>query len=345
MIARNGTAMLWRPVDNLVRDNDLLALRYRHSEMGFSVETLPWLDHAMARLEGKNGVGDFEITAYSQSPLSERAALDESSGRPEICLPVVWLAADQQALVGPGRLLFQGLRQQIAMSVEIRLSTDISPGFIGLDKNLAGRLNVARRQSVEHDPANGTFYFADRRWRFFRAYAQDIAHLEPLVNFLTKTGRQYGLLALTENSSKIGEVRRFWRLSSYMSQLYALIVAITGVSAFFAISANVYAGIQRKKYDLAYLRLMGMSRATVVLFPYLKSLVLVSLGMFLAWAFYLFFNTAASRILFAGQARLAHITPADILLVAAGVWGVASIASLVASLRVYRIDPAESLRD
>lgn len=348
-LATGQIAMLWEPVNSLVHDDDLRTLGSRHSEMGYVVTTLPWLDKAMVGLDCKKETRDFQITIFSEQtqpvPTPSETAQSQQSQQ-ETGPPVVWLAPeDGKSLLGSGRLLFQGLKQQIAIPVEIQTSDVIVPGFVGLNKNLAGCLNVARRQNLEYDAASGAFYFADQRWRFFRAYAKNIEQLEPLIDFLVETGRKYGLTALTEPNSKIGEVKRFQRLSSYMEQLYALIVAITGVSAFFAIAANVYAGIQRKKYDLAYLRLMGMGRCAVVFFPYLKSLVLVSCGMFLAWAFYLLFNHIASQLLFAGQGRLARMSAFDVAVVACGVWAVASVASLAASLLVYRIDPAESLRE
>jgi len=346
------TAMLWRPANknDRVRDGDLDALRARHKEMGYAIVTLPWLDQAMASLRGKDETKDFQITVFSEQARPEQAQSErtppeqERRANPPPSSWVAWLAPeDGKSLSGTGSLLFPGLQQSIP--VEIRTSDRIVPGFVGLDKELAGRLNVARHEKVEYDPMSGAFYSVDRRWRFFRAYARNIQQLEPLVAFLVESDRKNNLPALRPPISKISDVKHSLRLSSYMEQLYALIVAITGVSAFFAIAANVYAGIQRKKYDLAYLRLLGMGRGVVLFFPYLKNLVLVFGGMFLAWAFYLLFNHIASRLLFAGQGRLASIAAVDVLAVACGVWLVASVASLAASLVIYKNDPADSLRE
>ncbi|MCI5149839.1 MAG: hypothetical protein D3916_10725, partial [Candidatus Electrothrix sp. MAN1_4] len=176
--------------------------------------------------------------------------------------------------------------EELIIPVRVLPSESVPQGYIAIDPEFAGKMNAARRQDAMYDPQAGEFRPVEQGTRFFRAYAKNINELEKLVDFIRTKGEELGSEALMEPVSRIAEVRNIQQLSDYMKKLYLLILAVSGVSGFFAILANVYAGIQRKRKDIAYLQLYGLHPASLVLFPFVKSLVLVSAALTTAFIAY-----------------------------------------------------------
>lgn len=187
--------------------------------------------------------------------------------------------------------------EEIVIPVRVHPSESVPQGSIAIDPDFAGKMNAARRQEAMYDPQAGEFRPVEQGTRFFRAYAKSIDDLEKLVEFIRAEGEKRSSEALQEPVSRVAEVRNIRQLAGYMKKLYLLILAVSGVSGFFAILANVYAGIQRKRKDIAYLELYGLHPVSLVLFPFLKSLVLVSAALASAFIAYGIFSFQTDALL------------------------------------------------
>lgn len=238
--------------------------------------------------------------------------------------------------------------RKITIPIALEVSSDVEPGYLAVPKDLAGKMNAARYREATYDPRTGEFSPVGEGVHFFRAYAKSIDELEKLVEFVQEEGVRTGKRALREPVSRVSEVRYIRQLADYMEKLYFLIAFVSGVSGFFAIAANVYAGVQRKRRDLGYLQLLGVYRDSLFLFPLLKSLFLVAGGIVAALVAYLVFGYSASWVfaeILADSASLTRLTAQNVLVLVTAILGTAVFASLLAASAVVNIDPGEYIRE
>lgn len=340
----NRQARLWMPVGSRVFEDDIVSLLNRHHELGYDADAAPYLDRFQVRLT----VGEQQATLFL-TVLPVELEVNPSDGH-LADLPLVWIATGGTiGAEATGTISFTtGSGQEVKIPVRLVPTTALQDGFAAVPRALAGKMNAARRQGAIFDPATGELMPAGDGDRFFRAYAISIDALEGLVEWVQQRGVESGDVALYEPVSKVAEIRSVRQLRQYMETLYVLIVAVSGVSGFFAIAANVYAGVQRKRRDLAYLQLLGMQRGTLFMFPLLKSLVLVAGAVVVALIAYAVF-AYSSGWLFAGlgtaSGSLTRLGTHDILWLLSGIFGAAAAASLLAASAVTRIDPAVYIRE
>jgi putative ABC transport system permease protein len=236
----------------------------------------------------------------------------------------------------------------LEIPVNATSSDEIAPGLLGLPRDLAGRINAARSRDVRYDPNTGQFNAVGAGARFFRAYAPEIDGLESVVETVRALGAETGEDALLEPVSRVEQVRRIREVSDALLKLYLLIALITGTSGIFAVAANVYAGVQRKRVDLAYLQLLGVHRLALVLFPTIKSLLLVVGAIALALMAYFSFDLVAADVFSGLLPEHTVLTRLDFTAAAAltgAILGAALIASLVAALAVLRVEPGNFIRE
>ncbi|MCI5162770.1 MAG: hypothetical protein D3917_12290, partial [Candidatus Electrothrix sp. AX5] len=112
--------------------------------------------------------------------------------------------------------------------------------------------------------------------------------------------------------------------------------------------ANVYAGIQRKRKDIAYLELYGLHPVSLVLFPFIKSLVLVSAALasaFLAYEIFSYQTDVLFKNVIGAADSLTRLNGKQVMYLIAGLYGTASLASLIAAVAVTRIEAGEYIRE
>ncbi len=341
-VPRGRHVRLWRPVNNRVFEADLPSLVNRHNDLGYSVQVVPFLDAFEVTLK-LDGCGKMlSITVLPKALEPNDSTEDHERWRHVLVSP-----GDDLKACTPGEMSFNsgGRGKEIIIPVKVCPSSMVTPGHLAVPRDLAGEMNAARYQEAFYDPTTGGLSAVGEGARFFKAYAKSIDELEDLVEFVRSEGERRSSNALREPNSRVGEVRNIRRLAGYMEKLYILIVVVSGVSSFFAIAAGVYAGVQRKRHDLAYLQLLGVHPAALFLFPYLKNLVLVTGGIVFALIAYAFFGNFSSRLFLLEGASLTRLTLLNISILVTGILVAASVASLLAATAVTRIDPGEHIRE
>jgi putative ABC transport system permease protein len=345
--AAKQQARLWKPVNSRVLEQNFTSLVNRHHEMGYKLETIPY-------------VNDFKVTLRSDGNsislfLSSLLPKENTAAPPDATDSVqqVWIFQNDKTSFFPSlkaEMTFSTTArgEEIIIPVRVHSSERVPQGYIASDPDFAGKMNAARRQEAMYDPQAGEFRPVEQGIRFFRAYAKNIDNLEDLVEFIRAEGKKQASEALLEPVSRIAEVRNIRQLAGYMKKLYRLILAVSGVSGFFAILANVYAGIQRKRKDIAYLELYGLHPVSLVLFPFLKSLVLVSAALasaFIAYGIFSYQTDALFKNVIGAADSLTRLDRKQIIYLIAGLYGTASLASFIAAVAVTRIEAGEYIRE
>ncbi|MCP4217005.1 MAG: ABC transporter permease [bacterium] len=344
-IPPNHQARLWKPINSRVFKADFRPLVNRHHELGYAVDAVPFLDEFEVTLRTGDRTVQMFLTILPDTPKSDSLSTNPKGTQH------VWIARAQGFIADTaGELSFDSGDEGRDIHIPVRLnpSRALKAGYIAVAREFAGKMNAARNQEASYDSVTGEFSPLDEDMRFFRAYTRSIDELEALVEFVRQEGGRRASDALREPSSKVEEVRNIHRLAGYMEQLYFLIVIISGISGIFAIAANVYAGVHRKRRDLAYLALLGVNRGALFLFPYLKSVVLITGGIFLALIAYAVFGHFSDQ-LFAhviGDAEsLTRLTMQNISVLLAGIYAAGSLASFFAAIKIMRIEPGEYIRE
>jgi putative ABC transport system permease protein len=172
-----------------------------------------------------------------------------------------------------------------------------------------------------------------------RVYARDLEGVDTLAQALRADG-----IEIRTQSERIESVRAFDRTLSFILRVIAAI-GLGGCAL--ALGGALWANVERKRRDLALLRLFGFDRGTVVAMPMVQSAVIAAFAFALACVAYLAgalaFDWTLGRNL-SGLGYVCRLAPLQLVAIGAATLLVALIAALAAAYRTSRIDPAECLR-
>ncbi len=179
-----------------------------------------------------------------------------------------------------------------------------------------------------------------RRYAGVRLFAKGLNEVAPLAERLRAVGY--------EVRTRAAEIATVQSLDRVLTFLFAVIAGLAGLGYALSLAAGLWADVDRKRKELALLRLLGLSRASVIRFPMVQSLVLALLGSGVSLGLYFVLAALFNRVLADGLARdefvcrllPQHMGGAVVLTLA-----VAVLASVLGGYHIARIDPADSLRD
>jgi putative ABC transport system permease protein len=172
-----------------------------------------------------------------------------------------------------------------------------------------------------------------------RVYARDLDGVATLAAAL----RDQGIEVRTQ-SERIEAVRALDRTLAFVLRVIGLI-GLAGCAL--ALGGALWVNVERKRRELALLRLFGFGNGTVILMPVVQSAVIAALALIVAGLAYLAGAAAFNRSLgqnLAGQGYACRLEPLQLAVAAAATLLVALIAAAAAGYRAGRIDPAECLR-
>ncbi len=229
--------------------------------------------------------------------------------------------------------------RQVSMPVSL-IKGGETVGLAYTKSSLAGKLNLLRQRSVKYDEKTGSLLLSRGGYAGFRLYAATIDDVAPLQKKLEGEG-----ISIHTEQERIEEVRR---LDQYMGRIFWLIASVGVIGGISALTASLYASVERKKKELNVLRLLGLLKREIVLFPVFQGLFLSggalilagSIFMIVAWLIdYLF------RAHMRATESLCTLSLSHFLLLIAGVFLLSILSAALAALQATRLDPAEALRD
>jgi len=184
-------------------------------------------------------------------------------------------------------------------------------------------------------PRQARNYFARAR-----IYADRIESVESLAGQLLSEG--------IETSSRLAEIKSVQSIDKVLGIIFAVIawIALLGCAA--SLVGALMANIDRKRKDLALLRLMGYGRSAMQLYVVMQACVLTVTAFAIGCIVYLFgshlFNQTLGAFMAADQ-FVCRLEPIHFLIALSVSLLVAMIVSGVGANLVTKIEPAESLRD
>ncbi|GAB3129168.1 FtsX-like permease family protein [Novispirillum itersonii] len=181
---------------------------------------------------------------------------------------------------------------------------------------------------------------ANRLFASLRLFAADLDAVAPLAETL----RQKGL----EVRTRAAEIESVQLLDRSLTRVLSLLLGLAVLGFLLSLGASLWAAVERKRRDLALLRLLGFDGLALALVPVTQGVLVavggVVLSSLLYWPSAAFFNATLAGTL----AREEFVCRLDPLHYGLGVLLtllLAVLAAAGAARKVARIDPAESLRE
>jgi len=173
-----------------------------------------------------------------------------------------------------------------------------------------------------------------------RIYADNIENVEALANRLSEEG--------IETSSRLAEIKSVQSIDKVLGIVFGVIawIAVLGCAA--SLIGALMANIDRKRKDLALLRLMGYGRLAMQAYVVMQSAVLTVSGFAVGCLMYLvgshLFNQMLGEYMKADR-FVCRLEPVHFVIALAAALMLAMIVAGVGGVVVTKIEPAESLRD
>lgn len=216
-----------------------------------------------------------------------------------------------------------------------------APGSVALIPSaLAGLLRTGMRREIVFDQTVQRLVLGKTAYSGFRMFAKTIDDVAPLAEALAQQG--------FEVVSEAQSIERIRILDRGLTRMFWLVAAVGIVGGVAALVSSLYAAVQRKRRELGMMRLLGLPRAQVFLFPIYQSTALAGTAALLSLLGFAILAAIINRA-FASDLDLGQSLcwlPASYLVVAvAGMPVAASLCALLAGSRATRVDPAEAIRD
>ncbi|MCF8049262.1 MAG: hypothetical protein K9L19_17075, partial [Desulfarculaceae bacterium] len=330
------------PVD----DKNLGAVRakLRGAEAGL----LPWVAPQKAELIGPDGKALAQVELYALPGAGDLPAEARPAPAPPWPAPakdggprlVLMPAPEVKAAGGDLRLRLKMGQRELVFPVSLTSEPSPRPGVSFIPQELAGVLRLGQTRPLRYDPARNQFLLHRRGYAAFRLYARGIDQVAGLKEFFESQG--------IDVHTKAAEILQVKELDRYLSLIFWLIAAVGIAGGAASLVASLYASVERKKRDLAVLRLIGLPRGSLLRFPVYQGVFLAGGGFLAALAFFgslaKIINTLFAAHLHPGES-FCRLPWHELTAALAATLAVAALAAVLAAWRVSRIEPAEALRD
>jgi len=180
----------------------------------------------------------------------------------------------------------------------------------------------------------------ERLYAGFRLYGRTIYDIPRLRDKL--------LAEKTEVSTRAAEVEQLMSLDRNLGLLFWLIAGIGTAGFLLSLGVSLWGAVERKRRDLATLRLLGFRTRATVAFPVVQAAIVAVLGAALAMGVFAIVASVINSH-FAGGLGVGEtacrLLPIHVAIAIGTTLVCALAASALAGGRVARIDPSEGLRE
>lgn len=248
---------------------------------------------------------------------------------------------EEDALTGFLTRTVSGERQVIKLPLVVAaiLSEDRFPrpaAFVALSLLVAAEDWRDGRADALSDPAN----MDTRSFASARLFARDLDGVVALAARLRAEGME-----VRTRADDIEMVRAVDRVLTY---IFTVLASLATGGFVLSMAAGLWADVERRKRDLALLRLVGFDSRSVALFPVTRALLVAACGIVVSLALYAIVAALFNRTLttnLSGEGFVCDLDPWSVVIAVLLTLVLSALSAVVAMLRVLALEPAESLRD
>ncbi len=237
---------------------------------------------------------------------------------------------------------------RLSLGAQAGINIPVSPvegklapsGEVLVSSELAGLLRQSLSRKVSYDEKTGEFLLSRRGDSGFRIFAKTIEDVDGVRQYLEKQE-----ISVFHEAERINDVQV---LDAQLSSFFWFIAVIGLAGAVATLATSLYASVERKKYELAVLRLLGLRRFEIVFFPAWQAVFLTLGGAVIAGASY-FCADAVLVSQFGSMVKEGEkltLLPFDVCAVGLVLLVLLAIASsLLASMRIFGTCLSDALRE
>jgi len=351
-ISENKKGYLLGTVGNPASKHDLMTLcdRFRGRS---DVSVIPFTNDLFVSIKGQP-FKTRSLKAFKGMLNEELLSLDPTDFSETPAIRKIYMSKNLENTFKDSSLVCEAIYSQKTDSGEVierKISFEVSVGFIDslddetvmLPIGLLSQLSLLQVREISDGVNNSgekAFTLKRRGYTGFRMYASSLMDVVLLQEKLTKSG--------IKTSSRADRISEVLSLDKYLSLLFVLIAGASIFGATCCLIANVYANVERKRKELAILRLLGVNSFELGVFPLVGSITLTLGGIVLSLIiFYIFMNVINSMFSYQlnGDEKFCDLNVLQSLGAVVIACVIASISGLMASRRIMKIEPSESLRD
>lgn len=188
----------------------------------------------------------------------------------------------------------------------------------------------------------GSPFTGPRHFSGFRLYVRRLEDVAQVRDLLRAQGQAF------EVSTRAKAIEEVKLLDRYLTATF-LMIAFIGITGYLlSFGASMWVNVDRKRRELSVLQLLGIRSSVIMFFPIAQSALISlcggALAVILFWSISLLINDYFARE--AGQFQgLCRLLPSHLLISLFATLLCAMIASVLAALRVTRIEPSKGLRE
>lgn len=177
------------------------------------------------------------------------------------------------------------------------------------------------------------------RFNKARIYATALDEVAPLARWLKSIG--------IETETRDREISQVKQIDSVLSTIFLIIASTAVIGAMMSLSGSFLANIERKRKELSFLRLLGVSKGSVQLYLVLQALMLSTLAFILAGGFFAIGSSVINISLgnLANNEFVSLLTLEHFVVALTTTLLLSALVAIYGGRRAMQIQPAESLRE
>ena len=174
-----------------------------------------------------------------------------------------------------------------------------------------------------------------------RIYAKSLDDVAPLA---LKLREQYHIETRTESRA----IENVKAIDSVLNIIFLVIASTSIIGCVLSLIGAFLANIDRKRKDIAMLRLIGFQQSAVIIYLIFQAIVLSSIAFLLSYVLYLLGSQLFNQILGTSLSDahfVSRLAPIHLSLAFIFSFLLAGVVAAIGAIRAVKIQPAESLRD
>lgn len=226
------------------------------------------------------------------------------------------------------------VRAVIPVALYARDAVFVAPEFLLMAEDYREGFTVPVWEASGRVRAQGERLFAS-----FRLYAHSIDEVGPLRDWLAAGG--------VDTDTRLAEIRLVQRLDRALTILFLVLAGLGGSGFGLSLTISLWGNVERKRYELSVLRLLGLPSTALAAFPVVQASLTGLFGALLAGVFYAAASPVINGLFAEGLTTtqvVCRLPIASFLSALALTLGLAIAAALAAGWRATRFSPAEGLR-
>jgi putative ABC transport system permease protein len=272
-----GTFYYLSNANSSVDEANVGALRSKLEPLDLVVA--PWTMPAACTLrEGAGPATPVEVIGWS--PQAAQIELAPATG---LQGSYPWSALGAGKAVERGVLAWSGISGTVDVEINVK-QTQAAAGRLWIDSEKAGLIKRSKLRAIERQ--GNDLLYARQGYAAFRIAVADLSYVAPIKKEL----ESQGIRVLAET----GRIEEIKFLDKQLGKIFSIFAAVSGVGAITCLLAIAYSSAERKKRSLAFLQIMGATRAQAARFPLYQCIFLTICGALLAWAGNHLFATAVN---------------------------------------------------